>query len=82
LHTQKMTKETTSPLILQQKVSCLAVPYQPLNLLPAVSQPYERLLILAITPRSQKHAKILRNDWAEAQKTGIDFSQVHFEESK
>jgi hypothetical protein len=29
--------------------------------------------------RSPKHERILREEWAEAQKTGIDFSKVQFD---
>ena len=37
------------------------------------------LMVLAITPRSEKRAKILRDEWAAAQKIGVDFSNVQFE---
>jgi hypothetical protein len=33
----------------------------------------------AITPRSAKHAKILREEWAHAQRVGVDFSTVRFD---
>jgi len=36
-------------------------------------------LIVAITVRSAKHEKILREEWAEAEKVGVDFSIVHFD---
>jgi hypothetical protein len=29
--------------------------------------------------RSPKHERILREEWTEAQKTGIDFSKVQFD---
>ena len=32
-----------------------------------------------IRVRSPKHERILREEWAEAQKTGIDFSKVQFD---
>ena len=34
---------------------------------------------LAITVRSKKREKILRQEWAEAQKIGVDFSGVQYE---
>jgi len=37
------------------------------------------LMVLAITPRSEKRAKTLRDEWAAAQKIGVDFSNVQFE---
>ena len=37
------------------------------------------LVNLAITPRSQKRADILRREWAEAQKVGVDFSSIRYE---
>ena len=40
-----------------------------------------RQLRVAITVRSPKHEKILRRDWDEAQKTGIDWSKVVFEKT-
>jgi hypothetical protein len=36
------------------------------------------LLIVAITVRSKKHEKILRKEWEDAQKQGVDFSKVEF----
>lgn len=36
------------------------------------------MLILAITVRSKKHEKILRKEWDDAQKQGVDFSKVEF----
>jgi hypothetical protein len=36
-------------------------------------------LIVAITVRSKKRERILRQEWAEAKKVGVDFSGVQFE---
>jgi hypothetical protein len=33
----------------------------------------------AIKPRSEKHAQILRDDWAEAQKLGINIENIQFD---
>jgi len=41
--------------------------------------PFSMLVNLAITPRSQKRADILRREWAEAQKVGVDFSSIRYE---
>ena len=38
-------------------------------------------LIVVITVRSAKHEAVLRRDWDEAQKTGIDWSKVVFEKT-
>jgi hypothetical protein len=38
-------------------------------------------LIVVITVRSAKHEAVLRQDWDEAQKTGIDWSKVVFEKT-
>jgi hypothetical protein len=35
--------------------------------------------MLDIRVRSAKHERILRDQWTEAQKVGIDFSDVHFD---
>ena len=32
-----------------------------------------------IRVRSAKHEKVLREEWDEAQKMGVDFSSVHFD---
>ena len=32
-----------------------------------------------ITPRSPKHERILREEWAQAQKEGISNTDVHFD---
>ena len=37
------------------------------------------MVCVDIRPRSEKHAKILREEWAEAQKVGIDFSKIQFD---
>ena len=37
---------------------------------------------VAITPRSEKRAAILRREWAEAQKVGVDFSSIRYEVAK
>jgi len=34
---------------------------------------------LAITVRSAKHERILREEWATAEKVGVDFSVVQFD---
>ena len=34
---------------------------------------------LAIIPRSPKREKIMREEWAQAQKVGVDFSHLRFE---
>jgi len=34
--------------------------------------------MIAITVRSKKHERILRKEWDEAQKVGVDFSKVQF----
>jgi hypothetical protein len=33
----------------------------------------------AITPRSAKHERIMRQEWAEAEKQGVDFSHVQWD---
>jgi|SRR5271168_896313 len=38
-------------------------------------------LMVDIRPRSAKHAKILRDEWEEAQKNGIDFSEIDFDKA-
>ena len=38
-----------------------------------------RLIGVAITVRSQKRANVLRKEWAEAQKVGVDFSTIRYE---
>lgn len=38
-----------------------------------------RLTSLAITPRSARHAKILKDEWEEAKQTGIQFERTHLE---
>jgi len=40
---------------------------------------YYEMLIVEIRVRSKKHEQILREEWDEAQKTGVDFSTVHFD---
>ena len=37
------------------------------------------LLMLAITVRSPQHEAIFRKEWAEAQKVGVDFSHVKWD---
>ena len=39
------------------------------------------VLRVAITVRSPKHEEVLRREWDEAQKTGIDWSKVVFEKT-
>jgi len=34
-----------------------------------------------ITVRSAKHEKILREEWAEAERVGVDFSTVRFDKN-
>jgi hypothetical protein len=36
-------------------------------------------MCVEIKVRSEKHERILREEWAEAQKVGIDFSSVQFD---
>ena len=36
-------------------------------------------LMVDIRPRSEKHAQVLRDEWAEAEKGGIDFSEIQFD---
>jgi hypothetical protein len=43
--------------------------------------PFGITLTIAISVRSPKHEKILREDWAEAQRVGVDFSSVHFDKN-
>lgn len=40
---------------------------------------YGMWLILAITVRSPQHEAIFRKEWAEAQKVGVDFSHVKWD---
>jgi len=35
--------------------------------------------VVAITVRSRKREMLLRKEWAEAQKTGVDFSSIRFD---
>jgi len=37
------------------------------------------LIVVDIRVRSAKHERILRDEWEEAQKVGIDFSGVQFD---
>lgn len=37
------------------------------------------VLTLAITPRSPKRERMMMEEWAQAEKTGIDFSGIQFE---
>jgi len=34
---------------------------------------------LAITPRSAKRERMMREEWAQAEKSGVDFSSIQFE---
>jgi hypothetical protein len=34
---------------------------------------------VAITPRSAKREKIMRDEWIQAEKTGVDFTNIRFE---
>jgi hypothetical protein len=34
---------------------------------------------VAITPRSAKHAKVFRDEWEEAKRTGVQFERTHLE---
>jgi len=36
-------------------------------------------LTIAITPRSPKRERIMREEWAQAQKIGVDFSNIRFQ---
>jgi len=37
------------------------------------------LMKLAITPRNPKRERIMREEWAEAEKVGVDFTGIQFE---
>jgi hypothetical protein len=41
--------------------------------------PRHYFLILAITVRSPKHELILRQEWATADKVGVDWSQIQWD---
>ena len=35
--------------------------------------------MVALTPRSKKRERIMREEYAESQKVGVDFSNIQFE---
>lgn len=37
------------------------------------------VLIIAITPRSGKHERLFREEWAHAQREGVQFERSHLE---
>ena len=41
--------------------------------------PLHCCLILAITVRSPEHERILRQEWATAEKVGVDWSQIQWD---
>jgi hypothetical protein len=55
---------------------CTAIPFQ------CCTPPFQfGCLMLAITVRSPKHEKILRQEWMEAEKVGVDFSHMQWDKS-
>jgi hypothetical protein len=41
--------------------------------------PFKDQLTLAITPRSKEHERVFREEWAQAQKEGVQFERTHLE---